>query len=163
MQQGFLNIPSLWMTFSITCRHSWWARHSMMVGLNWIAYQRASKRWYAIRYHDSENCLIHLRDTIPFTRDRAPTLFAGVIDNPAPPELWMMFQDCFFENPGLHNILHEFLPEEDWAPMHYIKEEIKRSIESYACIRALIQVCYRIILDDTPQYDFHVIKYECIR
>mmetsp|Transcript_41236 Transcript_41236/g.67691 ORF Transcript_41236/g.67691 Transcript_41236/m.67691 type:complete len:144 (-) Transcript_41236:73-504(-) len=67
----------------------------------------------AIRHHGNENCLIHLRDTIPFTKDHAPTLFAGVIDNPAPPELWMMFQDCFFETPALNNILHEFLPEED--------------------------------------------------
>mmetsp|Transcript_8895 Transcript_8895/g.19976 ORF Transcript_8895/g.19976 Transcript_8895/m.19976 type:complete len:349 (+) Transcript_8895:33-1079(+) len=62
----------------------------------------------AIRYHGNESHLVHLRDTIPLTSDHAPKLFIVMIN-----ELWMIFQDCFFETPGLNDILHEFFPEED--------------------------------------------------
>lgn len=59
----------------------------------------------AIRYHGNESYLVHLRDSIPYTRAHAPNLFSGI------DELWMLYQDCFFETPGLNDVLHEFLPE----------------------------------------------------
>lgn len=74
--------------------------------------ERISELLSAIRYHKNENCLIHLRDSIPFTRDHAPELFDGE-QNAVPSELWMIYQDCFFETPGLNDVLHEFLPEEN--------------------------------------------------
>ena len=80
----------------------------------------------AIRYHGNESYLVHLRDSIPYTRAHAPNLFSGIdeernflfgIDEERNlfsviDELWMIFQDCFFETPGLNDVLHEFLPEE---------------------------------------------------
>lgn len=66
----------------------------------------------AIRFHGNGSCLTHLRDTIPFTRDHAPGLFQGKEDAAAPSEFWMMYQDAFFETPGLNDILHEFCPED---------------------------------------------------
>eukprot|EP00579_Thalassiosira_antarctica_P006577 CAMPEP_0201899712 /NCGR_PEP_ID=MMETSP0902-20130614/50968_1 /ASSEMBLY_ACC=CAM_ASM_000551 /TAXON_ID=420261 /ORGANISM="Thalassiosira antarctica, Strain CCMP982" /LENGTH=285 /DNA_ID=CAMNT_0048433193 /DNA_START=116 /DNA_END=973 /DNA_ORIENTATION=- len=65
----------------------------------------------AIRYHGNYSCLVHLRDSIPFTRDHARELFISMDGKDVPPELWMIFQDCFFETPALNDVLHEFIPE----------------------------------------------------
>ena len=73
----------------------------------------------AIRHHGTEEYLTHLRDTIPLTPAHAPKLLSGGgntdsnDDGLAPMEFWYLYQDCFFLTPGLNNVLHEFLPEED--------------------------------------------------
>ena len=69
----------------------------------------------AFHRHDQHEFLSHLRDTIPLKPEHAPTLFSLAVHNAparAPPELWMIYQDCFFEN-GLIEYLPEFEMEEE--------------------------------------------------
>lgn len=67
----------------------------------------------AFRYHGNERCLIHLRDSIPFSSEHAPRLFRESERTSMPgPETWMILQDCFFETEGVHIILEDFFPDE---------------------------------------------------
>lgn len=56
---------------------------------------------------DQADLIPHLRDTIPLRPCHAPCLFSYDIDHQPLPELWMIYQDCFFEND-----LIQYLP--DW-------------------------------------------------
>ena len=87
----------------------------------------------ALKCHGKIHYLIHLRDSIPFTPRHAPELFRPIPiqqleqvesqhHDPSPPpisllvqpEFWMMIQDCFFLTPGLNDILHVFVSEEQY-------------------------------------------------
>ena len=84
---------------------------------------RIKKVLFSIRYHDNESLLHSISEDIPLKPEHAPRLFraseltncelAGNFgsDTPAPPELWMMYQDCFFET-GLMDVFEEFVNEE---------------------------------------------------
>jgi hypothetical protein len=65
----------------------------------------------AFRYHGNELCLIHLRDSIPFSKEHVPDLFQESEKTSMPgPEIWMILQDCFFES-GVHGILEEYFDD----------------------------------------------------
>jgi hypothetical protein len=64
----------------------------------------------SLKSHNHIQALIHLRDTSPFSPHDAPQL--GTPDK-VPEEIWYLYQDCFFTTPGVNNILHDFLPEDD--------------------------------------------------
>lgn len=67
----------------------------------------------AFRRHGNESYLIHLRDSIPFSKEHAPDLFRESKKSSTPgPEMWMILQDCFFETPGVRVILDEFFEDE---------------------------------------------------
>ena len=76
----------------------------------------------ALLYHKHDGFLRHLKRSIPLQMQHAPALFSpakynqnifvGTPDNSAPSELWMIFQDCFFEILGMNDILDEFIPDE---------------------------------------------------
>ena len=96
----------------------------------------------ALRQHGKGHYLMRLRDHIPFQPAYAPDLLrcapipagllssSGVVTSMAPDdvhddgemasksrttprEFWFLYQDCFFLTPGLNDVLHEFLPEEE--------------------------------------------------
>ena len=61
-----------------------------------------------------DSWLVHLRDSIPFSKEHAPDLFeSNEATSVAGPEFWMMLQDLFFETPGVNAVLNEFFPEEE--------------------------------------------------
>lgn len=64
----------------------------------------------SLKAHNHIQALIHLRDTIPFSPLHAPKLASS---DKVPEEIWYLYQDCFFTTPGVNNILHEFIPEDD--------------------------------------------------
>lgn len=64
----------------------------------------------SLKSHNHIQALIHLRDTIPFSPHHAPQL---ALPDKVPEEIWYLYQDCFFTTPGVNNILHDFLPEDD--------------------------------------------------
>ena len=93
----------------------------------------------AIEHHGNGSFLGHLRNSVPLKWEHAPRLFRGLEDSltsmAATPmgqmrypdikvlankvescepsaELWMIFQDCLFETPGVNDIFHEFFPDE---------------------------------------------------
>ena len=76
----------------------------------------------ALLHHKHDGFLRHLKRSIPLQIQHAPALFSPAHYNPhffpgtpdvsAPSELWMIFQDCFFEIPGMNDILDEFIPDE---------------------------------------------------
>ena len=73
-------------------------------------------------HHKRKDFLRHLKQSIPLQIHHAPALFSPAHYNPtffpgtpdvnAPSELWMIFQDCFFETPGMNDILDDFIPDE---------------------------------------------------
>lgn len=70
----------------------------------------------SLRYHGKDAFLRHLRDSVPFKKEHVPNLFSAGVhafgDGAAPPELWMLYRDCFFETPDLRNLLREFIDAE---------------------------------------------------
>jgi hypothetical protein len=60
--------------------------------------------------HGHGRVLRHLRDTIPWGPDQAPNLIRM---QGAPFEMWSLCQDSIFTTPGVNDILHDFLPEDD--------------------------------------------------
>lgn len=71
----------------------------------------------AIQQHGHGSSLTYLRDTVPFSPEHAPMLVRSEMPREGPtirpPELWNLVQDCIFTTPGVNDILHEFVPEED--------------------------------------------------
>lgn len=86
---------------------------------------RIKKVLFSIRYHNNESLLYSISEDIPLKPEHAPRLFrvseltncelAGDFgsDTPAPTELWMMYQDYFFETPGLMEVFEEFVVNEE--------------------------------------------------
>lgn len=70
----------------------------------------------SLLHNKHNNFVAHLKNTIPLQREHAPTLFSPAVfnqefffetpDAPAPSELWMIYQDSFFENG-----LTQYLPD----------------------------------------------------
>eukprot|EP00934_Nitzschia_sp_Nitz4_P005349 Nitzschia sp. Nitz4//scaffold89_size161592//48550//49452//NITZ4_002370-RA/size161592-processed-gene-0.9-mRNA-1//1//CDS//3329559592//5339//frame0 len=79
-------------------------------------------------FHDSMGgmSLVHLRDTVPFLPAHAPELVRPFPSyntaTAVPTEFWYMYQDSFFLTPGLNDVLHHFVPDQELLDAEYAEQ-----------------------------------------
>lgn len=62
-----------------------------------------------IQQQGGEQLLLAIRDSIPLKLNDVPQLFVG-----CPSEFLLFVQDCFLLEPGMNDLLHEFVREEEY-------------------------------------------------